>query len=76
MKSPRTRTVKGTPKQGSGLSKLLIYAPIALELLSLIRRSQKKKRGKYVKARKRDRALDFLLGQARRTVGSGKRGRR
>ncbi|MFK7604128.1 hypothetical protein ACI3L1_18170 [Deinococcus sp. SM5_A1] len=75
MKFPRTRTVKGTPKQGSGLSKLLVYAPIALDLLNLIRRSQSKRRGKYVKARKRDRTLDFLLGQAQRTVGNGRRRR-
>lgn len=76
MKFPRTRTVKGNFKQGSGLGKLLVYAPIALELLNLLRRSRKKKGGKYIKARKRDRALDFVMGQAQRRMGGGSRGRR
>ncbi|MDV6373828.1 hypothetical protein [Deinococcus arenicola] len=80
MKSSRTRTVKGRTVQGkaspspaSGLRKLMVYAPIALELLMLLRRSQKARtqkagRGKYIKARKRDRALDFMLGQAQRRM--------
>lgn len=63
MKTPRTAGKVGN------LSKLLIYAPIALEIVSLLRQNQKKKQGKYVKARKRDKALDFLLNQARRKVG-------
>lgn len=77
MKSPRTRNVKGNSKRGtpSSLGKLLIYAPIVLEVLSLLRRSQKAKQGKDIKARKRDRALDFLLGQAQRRMVGG-RGRR
>ncbi len=80
MKTPRprttsTRTVKGNASQGSSssLSRLLVYAPIALQVIGLLRRSQKAKRGKYVKARKRDRALDFLLGQAERRIGGGGR---
>ncbi|PTA66842.1 hypothetical protein [Deinococcus arcticus] len=48
------------------LGLLLTMAPIALELLALARKSQRK--GKYTKARKRDRALDFLLNQAQRKV--------
>lgn len=74
MKSPRT--VKGKARQTSRLSKLLVYAPIALQVIGLLRRSQKAKRGKYVKARKRDRALDFVLGQAERRIGGRQRGRR
>ena len=50
------------------LGKVMVYAPIALELLNLMRRTQKKKRGKYTKARKRDRMLDFVLGQAEKRV--------
>lgn len=53
----------------------MVYAPIALELVSLVRRNQKAKRGKYTKLRKRDRALDFVLGQAERRL-KGKRARR
>ncbi|CAM3958694.1 hypothetical protein [Deinococcus frigens] len=77
MKTTRTRTVKGSSSQAPkfSLSKLLIYAPIALQVIGLLRRSQKTKRGKYIKARKRDRAFDFLLGQAERAVG-GRRSRR
>lgn len=67
--------VPRTAKSGT-LGKLLVYAPIALELISLLRRSQKKTRGKYVKARKRDKALDFLLGQAERKLGGKSRARR
>ncbi|MBB5362314.1 hypothetical protein [Deinococcus humi] len=77
MKHSRNRTVKGRSTQGSSsrLSKLLAYAPIALQVIGLLRRGRKVKRGKYVKARKRDRALDFLLGQAERRLGGGKRSR-
>lgn len=74
MKSPRT--VKGKARQTSKLSKLLVYAPIALQIIGLLRRSRKTKRGKYVKARKRDRAFDFLLGQAERRIGGAGRRRR
>lgn len=77
MKLPRTRTVKGnTRRSSSTLSKLLVYAPMALQVIGLLRRSQKVKRGKYLKARKRDRALDFLLGQAERRLGGAGRRRR
>ena len=53
-----------------------MYAPIVLEVLNLLRRSQAAKRGKYVKARKRDRIIDGLLGHASRAVGSKTRRRR
>ncbi|MFC3832571.1 MULTISPECIES: hypothetical protein [Deinococcus] len=56
--------------------KVLVYAPIVLEVLNLLRRSQAAKRGKYVKARKRDRIIDGLLGHASRAVGSKTRRRR
>ncbi|WP_084048115.1 hypothetical protein [Deinococcus hopiensis] len=61
MKTPRSRS-------GGTLGKVMMYAPIALELLTLMRRSQGKRRGKYTKARKRDRAFDFLLGQAQKRM--------
>ncbi|MBI0445715.1 MULTISPECIES: hypothetical protein [Deinococcus] len=57
------------------LNKWLVYAPIALEIISLVRRNQQAKRSKYTRLRKRDRALDFLLGQAERRL-SGKKTRR
>ncbi|GGK28736.1 hypothetical protein GCM10008955_23080 [Deinococcus malanensis] len=61
-------------KGSSKLSKFMVLAPVALEVLSLIRQQQRKT-GKYVKARKRDKAVDFLLGQAQRKLG-GKPSRR
>lgn len=69
--------VPRTAKSGT-LGKLLVFAPIALEVITLLRRSQQKTRGqgKYVKARRRDRALDFLLGQASRKLGGKGRSRR
>lgn len=60
----------------SKLSKWMVYAPVALEVISLIRRTQQAKRGKYTKLRKRDRALDFLLGQAERRLGKRRGSRR
>lgn len=48
------------------LGLLLTVAPVALELLALARKSQRKT--KYTKARKRDRALDFLLDRAQRKL--------
>ncbi|MFC5849823.1 hypothetical protein [Deinococcus petrolearius] len=68
MKTPRVRTVKAN-KKSSPLRQLLVYAPVALEMISLLRRRQQAGRGKYVKARKRDKALDFLLNQAQRRLG-------
>ncbi|WP_034385740.1 hypothetical protein [Deinococcus sp. YIM 77859] len=56
-------------KTRSKANKWLVYAPIALEVLRLLRRNQQAKRGKYARLRKRDRALDFLLGQAERRLG-------
>ncbi|MFC4639883.1 hypothetical protein [Deinococcus hohokamensis] len=67
MKTSRVHKSKGR------LGKLMVIAPVVLEVLHLMRQSQRK--GKYVKARKRDKALDFLLNQARRRMG-GKSARR
>lgn len=69
MKTPRGA-------RSGGLGKLLIYAPIVLEVLNLVRRSRAARRGKYVKARRRDRALDGLLGFATRAVGGKTQKRR
>lgn len=60
--------MKTTRKSGK-VSKWMLYAPLALEVIGMVRRNQKAKRGKYTKLRKRDRALDFLLGQAERRLG-------
>ena len=68
MRNSRTRTVSSKGKS-SALSKLMIFAPVALEVLNLMRQNQKKRQGKYVKARKRDKAFDFLLDQATRRLG-------
>lgn len=80
MKPSRLRTVnagkgKRTSKSGN-LAKLMFYAPIALEVLNLVRQNSKKKQGKYVKARKRDRAFDFLLEQAQQRLGGKKPAKR
>lgn len=63
------------PRTGK-LGKLMIFAPIALEIVSLVRKNQKAKASKYVKARKRDKAFDFLLGQAERKMGKKGKSRR
>lgn len=68
MKTPRVRTV-APGKKSSTLRQLLVYAPVALEMISLLRRRQQAGRGKYVKARKRDKAFDFVLNQAQRRLG-------
>lgn len=75
MKSPRTRTVSSKGKAGT-LGKILLYAPIALEVMNLMRQNQKKKQGKYAKARKRDKAFDFALSQANRWLGGKKTNRK
>lgn len=67
-------TFRRTPKKRSKLGQIMFYAPIALEVLTLIRNNQKKKRGAFAPTRKRDKALDFLLDQAGRRVGKRKRG--
>ncbi|GGM03956.1 hypothetical protein [Deinococcus aerophilus] len=78
MKTARSRTARPSPSASTSgrLGKLLVYAPLALELITMLRRNQNARRGKYVKARKRDRAFDFLLGQAQRRLGGHPRGRR
>lgn len=75
MKNSRTRTGNSKGKR-STLGKLLIYAPLALEMLNLYRQGQKKKQGKYVKARKRDKALDFMLSRVSRRLGGKKPAKR
>ncbi|PNY80826.1 hypothetical protein [Deinococcus koreensis] len=67
--------VPRTAKSGT-LGKLMVYAPVLLQVISMLRRSQQKTRGKYVKARKRDRLLDTLLNQAERKLGGKSRSRR
>ncbi|GGR88563.1 hypothetical protein [Deinococcus sedimenti] len=61
-------------KSKSGkLGLILAAAPVVLELLVAARNGQKK-RGRYTRARKRDRVIDSLLGHAQRAVGKpGKR---
>lgn len=78
MKTSRTRTVNGKGKSASrsNFAKLMLYAPIALEVLNLVRQNNKKKQGKYVKARKRDKAFDFLLNQAQQRLGGKKPAKR
>lgn len=64
-------------RRSSGkLGKLMVYAPLILQVVSALRRQQMAKRGKYTKLRKRDRALDFMLGQAERRLGGKKTKRR
>ncbi|WP_135227824.1 hypothetical protein [Deinococcus fonticola] len=58
------------------LGKLLVMAPIALEVANLMRQTQKAKQGKYAKARKRDKAFDFALDQANRLMGKKKPAKR
>ncbi|RJF73622.1 hypothetical protein D3875_08655 [Deinococcus cavernae] len=58
------------------LGKLLVMAPIALEVANLMRQTQKAKQGKYAKARKRDKAFDFALDQANRLIGKKKPAKR
>ena len=67
--------VPRTAKSGT-LGKLMVYAPVLLQVISLLRRSRQKTTGKYVKSRKRDRLLDTLLGQAQRKLGGKNRSRR
>ena len=54
----------------------MVYAPLVLQAVSALRRSQAAKRGKYTKARRRDRAFDFLLGQAEKRLGGKRTGTR
>ena len=63
-------------RSSSKLGKLMVYAPLILQVVSALRRQQMAKRGKYTKLRKRDRALDFMLGQAERRLGGKKTKRR
>lgn len=56
--SPRTK-----------FGKLMLYAPIVLEMIRLIRRSQHFQWSKYTKIRKSERVFDFLLGQVERKLG-------
>ncbi len=63
-------------RRSSGkLGKLMVYAPLILQVISALRRQRMASRSKYTKPRKRDRALDFALAQAERRLG-GKRTRR
>ena len=61
------------PARGGKLGKLLLLAPIALEIVSHLRNQQRAKRGKYHRASRRGKAFDFALSQAKRSLGKGKR---
>lgn len=64
-------------RRSSGkLGKLMVYAPLVLQVVSALRRQRMATRSKYTRARKRDRALDFMLGQAERKLGGKKTARR
>lgn len=63
-------------KGGLSFSKIMFFAPIVLEVLNLIRQNQKKKQGRFYKARKRDKAFDFALDQANRYFGRQKNKKR
>lgn len=56
-------------KLGSALSKLAVFAPIALEAAVYLRGQQKAKRGKYYKSSTKGKAFDFLLEQAHKRFG-------
>lgn len=75
MEGMRSVLFRSLGKKGK-LGKLLVMAPIALEVANLMRQNQKKKQGKYVKARKRDKAFDFALDQANRLFGKKKPAKR
>lgn len=78
---PVRGTVKGTfnargnapsaasKRGGLTLTRLLAFAPIAIEVAAYLRGQQKAKRGKYYKASRRGQAFDFVLGQAQRRFG-------
>ena len=64
-------------RRSSGkLGKLMVYAPLVLQVVSAMRRQRAAGRGKYTKLRKRDRAFDFVLSQAERRLGGKKTKRR
>ena len=65
-----TRTSRAAPQRsGLTLTKVLAFAPIAIEIAAYLRGQQKAKRGKYYKASKRGKAFDFVLGQAQKRLG-------
>lgn len=59
-------------KGGLSLKQILFFAPLVLEVLNLIRQNQKKKQGRFHKARKREKVFDFALDQANRYFGKKK----
>ncbi|GGL06740.1 hypothetical protein [Deinococcus radiotolerans] len=68
----KTRTRKNSKSGKMGL--ILAAAPVVLELIVAARNGQKK-RGKYTRARKRDRLIDSLLSGAQKAVGKSSRRR-
>lgn len=71
-----TSAASASAKSGGALrllSRLAVFAPVALELASHLRGQQKARRGKYYKASTKGKALDFLLDQAQRRYGRGKK---
>lgn len=68
---------QGQRGSGSVWQKIMIFAPIVLQILSAIRQNQKNKRGAFTKTRKREKVFDFALDQANRWVnGRGRSGGR
>ena len=72
-----SRSAASAPAKSGGalrlLSRFAVFAPVALELVSHLRGQQKARRGKYYKASSKGKAFDFILDQAQRRYGKGKR---
>lgn len=56
------------------LRALMVIAPIALEMLSQYRNSQKAKRGRLYRPSKREQMFDSILDQANRRFGRQSKG--
>ncbi|ADY25549.1 hypothetical protein Deipr_0379 [Deinococcus proteolyticus MRP] len=65
---PRFKNVSRTSRAGK-LRALMVVAPIALELLTQYRNSQKAKRGRLYRPSKREQMFDSILDQANRRFG-------
>ncbi|MDO4262647.1 MAG: hypothetical protein Q4C67_00435 [Deinococcus sp.] len=64
----RFKTVSRSSRAGK-LRALMVVAPIALELLTQYRTSQKAKRGRLYRPSKREQVFDSILDQANRRFG-------
>ena len=68
----RLNRITKTAARGSRASKLrtlMVLAPIALDLMTRYRASQKAKRGRFYQPSKREKMLDSVLDQANRRFG-------